>query len=119
MDEQDTLSTHAFRMQLLPGCMEEYRRRHDAIWPALQAALLEAGIVDYRIFHDAGDDALFAVLCCREPNALAQLPTLPVMRRWWAHMADIMATEPDLSPQQHSLQALFVLTAEGGRPCVS
>ena len=46
--------TVAFRMVLHPGKVEEYRRRHDEIWPELAAALREAGVVEYRIFLDAG-----------------------------------------------------------------
>jgi hypothetical protein len=40
----------AMRMQLKPGMREEYRARHDAIWPELVALLREAGIGDYSIF---------------------------------------------------------------------
>jgi len=32
---------HAFKMQLKPGAAEEYRRRHDAIWPELASLLTE------------------------------------------------------------------------------
>ena len=40
------MSTIAFRMQLKPGMVAEYRRRHDEIWPELAQALREAGIYD-------------------------------------------------------------------------
>ena len=40
----------AFKMQLKPGCLEEFRRRHDEIWPDLVKALKGAGISDYSIF---------------------------------------------------------------------
>jgi L-rhamnose mutarotase len=29
----------AFKMQLYPGFQDEYRRRHDALWPELQQLL--------------------------------------------------------------------------------
>jgi L-rhamnose mutarotase len=32
-----------------------------------------------------------------------------VMRRWWAHMADIMATEPDGAPEAVPLETVFHL----------
>lgn len=44
------MQTRAFRMNLNPGQADEYRRRHDEIWPELAQALLDAGVVDYRIF---------------------------------------------------------------------
>jgi L-rhamnose mutarotase len=37
------------------------------------------------------------------------LPSLPVMQRWWAHMADIMATSPDGSPVVTPLEPMFHL----------
>ena len=119
MTHAHSLCTLAFRMQLFPGQADEYRRRHAAIWPALQTALLDAGIVEYRIFHDANDDALFAVLYCWQPDRLAELPSLPVMQQWWAYMADIMVTKPDLAPVQHALQSMFVLNLGEGPPCAS
>lgn len=41
------MQTYAFRMQLNPGMAEEYRRRHDAIWPELVALLKQAGVRVY------------------------------------------------------------------------
>ena len=38
------LERYAFRMRLYPGMAEEYRRRHDAIWPELVELLRKAGI---------------------------------------------------------------------------
>ena len=37
------------------------------------------------------------------------LPAHPVMRRWWAHMADLMATNPDGSPVVTPLIPMFHL----------
>ena len=37
------------------------------------------------------------------------LPAHPVMRRWWAHMADIMATQPDGAPVAVPLVPMFHL----------
>ena len=101
--------TIAFRMWLNPGQAAEYRRRHDALWPELAALLRESGISDYSIFLDEKQHALFAVLRRRADHAMAQLPDHPVMRRWWAHMADLMRTNPDGSPVVEPLPCLFHL----------
>ena len=37
------------------------------------------------------------------------LPSHPVMRRWWAHMKDIMAANPDGSPVTAPLDEVFHL----------
>ena len=97
----------AFRMKLKPGVVEEYRRRHDQLWPELAVALREAGIYDYSIFLDEETLHLFAVLKLREPNKREQLPSQPVMRRWWDYMADLMETHPDHRPREWALIPMF------------
>jgi L-rhamnose mutarotase len=99
----------AFRMRLLPGNAEEYRRRHDEIWPELAALLHESGIRDYSIFLDEETNALFAVLCHTPDHHMEALPAHPVMRRWWAHMRDIMETNEDGSPLATPLDPMFHL----------
>ena len=99
----------AFRMQLHPGQAAEYRRRHDAIWPELAEALRDAGISDYSIHLDPKTGALFAVLWRCDDHRMDALPSLPVVQRWWSHMADIMATNPDGSPVVMPLGTVFHL----------
>ena len=103
------METHAFRMQLKPGMAEEYRRRHDEIWPELVDLLRDAGIGDYAIFLDPETNALFATLKLRPDNGRETLPSHPVMRRWWDHMADIMDVEPGNKPREWPLQPMFHL----------
>ncbi|NDY93994.1 L-rhamnose mutarotase [Ideonella livida] len=99
----------AFRMFLNPGQAEEYRRRHDAIWPELVALLKATGFEDYSIYLDAEHHVLFAVVRRPPGAALTALPQHPVMRRWWAHMADLMRTHPDGEPVAEPLPCLFHL----------
>lgn len=98
---------NAFRMTLNPGQAAEYRRRHDALWPELAAALQEAGIEEYRIFLDPETHQLFAIMVLHEDHQTARLPELPVMRRWWAYMADIMETHEDQAPISVPLDEVF------------
>ncbi|TCP89797.1 L-rhamnose mutarotase [Sphingomonas sp. PP-CE-1A-559] len=101
------MSIHAFRMQLKPGVVDEYRKRHDEIWPELSALLTESGIHDYSIFLDEATLALFAVLKLAEPNTRDALPDHPVMKRWWDHMAPLMEVEDDNRPKEWSLPLIF------------
>ena len=103
------MASHAFRMQLKPGMAEEYRRRHDEIWPELADLLREAGIHDYSIFLDPETGALFATLKLREDNRRDELPSHPIMQRWWDHMADIMEVEPGNKPREWPLVPMFHL----------
>ncbi|WP_309083417.1 L-rhamnose mutarotase [Chelativorans sp.] len=98
---------YAFKMKLNPGMREEYKRRHDEIWPELVALLKDAGVSDYSIHLDAETNTLFAVLWRRDDHTMADLPNHPVMKRWWAHMADIMETKPDNQPVASPLDTVF------------
>ncbi|MGO4386295.1 L-rhamnose mutarotase [Microvirga sp. 2YAF29] len=102
-----TREKYAFKMQLNPGMEAEYRRRHDEIWPELEMLLKDAGVEDYSIHLDPETNILFAVLWRLVPHNMADLPNHPVMKRWWAHMADIMATNPDKSPVEKPLVTVF------------
>lgn len=104
-----TQETYAFKMRLNPGMEEEYQRRHDAIWPELVDLLREAGVQNYSIHLDRGTHTLFGVLTRPASHTMADLPDHPVMKKWWAHMADIMVTNPDNSPVQSDLVCLFRL----------
>lgn len=101
--------THAFKMKLKPGVVEEYKRRHDEIWPELSEAISAAGIYDYSIFLDEETLALFAVLKLRDNNRREELPDLPVMKRWWNYMAPLMEVQPDNRPVEWPLVPLFHL----------
>jgi L-rhamnose mutarotase len=100
---------HAFKMFLNPGCAAEYRKRHDEIWPELAALLKHAGVRNYSIHLDGETNVLFAYLERRENHAMADLPSHPVMRRWWDHMKDIMRANPDGSPVAVALDEVFYL----------
>lgn len=100
---------HVFRMKLNPGMEAEYRKRHDEIWPELVDLLREAGVSDYSIHLDRETNSLIGVLLRTRNHGMASLPEHPVMKRWWAHMADIMESNPDNSPVAIDLVKVFHL----------
>jgi L-rhamnose mutarotase len=101
------MEKHAFKMKLHPGMEAEYRRRHDEIWPELVELLHQAGVSDYSIHLDRESNILFGVLKRPTDHTMASLPDHPVMKKWWAHMADIMESNPDNSPIQSDLVTVF------------
>ncbi|MYN08653.1 L-rhamnose mutarotase [Pseudoduganella aquatica] len=101
------MTSRAFRMKLKPGTVEEYRRRHDELWPDLARALRDAGIYDYSIFLDEETLHLFAVLKLWPDNKIAELPQKEVMKRWWDYMADLMEVEPGNRPREWPLEQMF------------
>ncbi|MEO7312960.1 MAG: L-rhamnose mutarotase [Chitinophagaceae bacterium] len=99
----------AFKMKLFPGQEAEYQKRHDEIWPELVTLLKDSGISEYSIFLDPETNALFGVLKAGAPVKLDELPSFPVMQRWWKYMGDIMESNPDNSPVSIPLKEVFYL----------
>ena len=86
----------AFKMKLLPGNTEDYKKRHDEIWPELSALLKSTGISEYSIFLDEETNTLFGILKAEDAASLDRLPYNPVMQSWWNYMSDIM--ESNIGP---------------------
>lgn len=99
----------AFTMKLLPGFADEYKKRHDEIWPELQTLLRGSGITDYHIFLDNSSNTLFAFQQTSGDSSSQDLGNTEVVKRWWAYMADIMETNPDNSPVINPLIKVFTL----------
>lgn len=97
----------AFKMKLKPGFEAEYEKRHDEIWPELSRTLSEAGVSDYSIFLDRETLTLFAVQKLADGHSADRLPENPIVKKWWAYMADIMETNPDNSPVCVPLPEVF------------
>ena len=107
MIEDGAYEKHAFKMQLNPGMAAEYKKRHDEIFPELVDLLHEAGVKDYSIHLDEETNTLFGVLWRRVDHTMAALPATAVMQRWWAHMADVMATNDKSEPISVNLVPMF------------
>jgi L-rhamnose mutarotase len=98
---------YAFKMFLNPGMKDEYKRRHDEIWPELVTLLKEAGVSDYSIHLDEETNILFGVLWRKKDHTMDALPLDPVMKHWWTHMADIMRVNEAKEPVAIPLETVF------------
>jgi L-rhamnose mutarotase len=98
----------AFKMKLKPGLKEEYKKRHDEIWPELSALLKANGISDYTIFLEEETNVLFGVQKLSGQSS-QDLGATEIVKKWWAYMADIMETNPDNSPVSTPLTQVFHL----------
>ena len=99
----------AFKMKLNKGFEEEYKKRHEELWPELEDLLKNTGISEYSIFLDETTNSLFGVLKAEDPAALDNLPSHAVMQKWWQYMGDIMESNPDNSPVSIPLEEVFYL----------
>lgn len=102
------MSTLAFKMYLKPNTIEEYKKRHDEIWPELNALLKNSGISQYFIYHDPESNCLFAFQQT-EGSDSQSLGDNPIVQKWWDFMSDLMETHPDHSPLQLNLKNVFTL----------
>ena len=103
------MQTVAFKMKLNPGQAEEYKKRHNELWPELKKLLKENGISDYSIFLDEETNILFAVQKQDGNGSSQDLGTTEIVQKWWAYMADIMETNSDNSPVTVPLKSVFYM----------
>jgi L-rhamnose mutarotase len=96
-------------MYLNEGQKQEYKRRHDALWPELQRLLKEAGVSEYSIFLDEETHTLFAFQKVSGEGGSQDLGTTEIVQKWWAYMADIMKTNEDQSPLTIPLEEVFFM----------
>ncbi len=99
----------AFKMKLLPGYADEYKKRHDLIWPELKSLLRTHGISDYSIFLDDESHFLFGKMTVENVASLTSLPESSLMKKWWEYMKDIMVTNEDASPVSIPLKQVFFM----------
>lgn len=99
----------AFKMRLKPGTKEEYKRRHQALWPELEQLLIAQGIREYYIYLDEETNSLFAFQRLKGPVNSQDLGQHAIVKKWWDFMADLMETNPDQSPVSHPLEEVFQL----------
>lgn len=99
----------AFKMHLSSGQKEEYKKRHNEIWPELKQLLKTAGISEYSIFLDEETNILFAFQKVNGNGNSQELGQTEIVKKWWAFMADIMKTNPDNSPVSAELEEVFYM----------
>lgn len=96
-------------MKLKANAAEEYKRRHDQVWPEVLDLLRQHGFSDYSIFLDEETSTLFAVY---QPTSLASasneaLRQTEIMQRWWLHMSDLVEFNEEQMPVTNSLKLVF------------
>jgi L-rhamnose mutarotase len=101
----------AFRLQVRPELIDEYRAHHAAVWPEMREALQRCGWRNYSLFLD-GDGALFGYF--ETPGtlaaAVAAMQDEPVNARWQALMAPYFATsDAPADRQMGALEEVFHL----------
>ena len=88
------MASYAWVLEVRPGYEEEYKQRHDEIWPEMIAALQAAGIRNYNIFRHGL--TLFGYFETDDlERTIAILAKDPVNARWGKSMTPIMKIDVD------------------------
>lgn len=99
----------AFKMKLFPGNRDEYKKRHDLIWPELVEVLKQHGAKTYSIFLDEETNILFSYIEMDNVEDWNKVSETEVCKKWWDFMKDIMDTNEDNSPVSIELCNVFDL----------
>ena len=103
----ENMERYAWHARVKEGFIEEYKKRHDDIWPEMISVLKEAGISNYSIYLCGHD--LFGYYECEKGAAYAQeyQNKSDVVSKWNVYMNDILIW--DDGEVQGSLEEVFRL----------
>lgn len=101
------MERYAWHARVKEGYINEYKKRHDNIWPEMKAVLKEAGICNYSIYLCGND--LFGYYECQKGIKYAQdyQNNSEVVKKWNVYMSDILIW--DDNKVQGSLDEVFRL----------
>ena len=100
----------AFVMSVNAGQEAEYERRHRPIWQELEQTLKAHGVHTYSIFLHPQTHQLFGYVEIEDLQRWNAIASTDVCKRWWAHMKDVMPSNPDNSPVSLELREVFHLS---------
>ena len=97
----------AFKMKLFEGNVEEYKKRHNPIWPELEQILKNHGVISYSIYLDKDTNDLFGYAEIEDLKKWEEIASTDVCREWWDYMAPLMEVNKDKSPVSKDLLEVF------------
>lgn len=100
------MEKYAWKALVAEGKIDEYKRRHDNLWPEMKELLKKAGIRNYTIWNVGNE--LFGYYECEfgaEYAAKVQRES-EIVERWDEYMKDIliMETDPETGAQPRLTQ---------------
>lgn len=88
------MERYAWKARVFPGKIEEYKKRHDEIWPEMKKMFRAAGIHNYSIWNTG--DELFGYYECESIEVAGFIQAQSeVTSKWKEYMKDVMTMERD------------------------
>ena len=99
----------SFRMTLKEGKLDEYKKKHDNVWPEITEVLTNAGVTNYSIYYHEKDNTLIEYMELKENNTFDKLEDLDILKKWNVYMKDLLVTisEDDATPGVNELAEVF------------
>lgn len=104
------MEKYAWKAFIKDGYKEEYRKRHNEIWPEMIEVLKTAGIKNYTIWNTGNE--LFGYYECEKGIEFAAKvqSESPVVKKWDKYMKDILIMKIDpVTKVQPLLEKVFEL----------
>ncbi len=104
------MEKYAWKAKIIEGKQEEYRKRHNEIWPEMVKVLKDAGISNYTIWM-SGDEVFGYYECGKGVEYAAEVQkNSPIVDKWNEYMKDVMIMEMDpVTGAQPLLKKVFEL----------
>ncbi len=88
------MDKYAWKGKIVPGTIDEYKRRHDALWDEMKDMFREAGIRNYTIWN-VGDELFGYYECDSIEHASRVQAESPIVEKWDEYMRDILIMDKD------------------------
>ena len=88
------MSHYAWVLEVRPGYDEEYKKRHDELWPEMKKMIREAGLRNYNIFRHGL--TLFGYFETDDlKKSIDYMGKSEIGKKWGEYMSPIMKVEID------------------------
>lgn len=98
-----------FTFDLYEGAEAEYKKRHDAIWPELVAAIKDAGFANYSLFRRGTQIVAYAEVSPDLATALGKLGKSEYNAKWATWFEDLIVNLTDAKGQLMSMTEVWHL----------
>ena len=96
----------AIFFKLKPAAKDEYKRRHDQVWPEVRDVLARSGIHNYSIWNH--EEMLFAYFETEDlKKAQEVMDSSEIFQKWRKYMEDVVLIDPASGQKEFFMEQVF------------